>query len=154
MEETTKQAFSEVYDIIEHMEEKVKEKIPKGFINFIKENMDLNYKIKIDYSESLGNQNLLHETKVLLSLIYRDYICDKKNKERLMQLDDEEIKRQEGILREKYKIDFDKIKEQRETKVYNSKEDKMEEKSLVMIKEERWYKKIIKNILELFTRKK
>ena len=48
MEETTKQAFSEVYDIIEHMEEKVKEKIPKGFINFIKENMDLNYKIKID----------------------------------------------------------------------------------------------------------
>ena len=154
MEETTKQAFSEVYDIIEHMEEKVKEKIPKGFINFIKENMDLNYKIKIDYSESLGNQNLLHETKVLLSLIYRDYICDKKNKERLMQLDDEEIKRQEGILREKYKIDFDKIKEQRETKVYNSKEDKMEEKSLVMIKEEKWYKKIIKKILELFTRKK
>lgn len=154
MEETTKQAFSEVYDIIEHMEEKIKEKIPKRFINFIKENMDLNYKIKVDYSESLGNQNLLHETKVLLSLIYRDYICDEKNKERLMQLDDEEIKRQEGILREKYKIDFDKIKEQRETKVYNSKEDKMEEKSLVMIKEEKWYKKIIKKILELFTRKK
>ena len=154
MEETTKQAFSEVYDIIEHMEEKIKEKIPKRFINFIKENMDLNYKIKVDYSESLGNQNLLHETKVLLSLIYRDYICDEKNKERLMQLDDEEIKRQEGILREKYKIDFDKIKEQRETKVYNSKEEKMEEKSLVMIKEEKWYKKIIKKILELFTRKK
>ena len=30
----------------------------------------------------------------------------------------------------------------------------MEEKSLVMIKEEKWYKKIIKKILELFTRKK
>lgn len=78
METTTKQAFSEVYDIINHMDNEIKEKIPNGFINLVKNNMDINYKIDIDYSQSIVNQNLLHETKILLSLIYRDYICDEK----------------------------------------------------------------------------
>ena len=93
METTTKQAFSEVYDIIAHMDTSIRMKIPKSFIKLIKDNMDTNYNVNIDYSQSIVNQNLLHETKVLLSLIYRDYICDEKKKKEAMT--QEERKAQE-----------------------------------------------------------
>ena len=38
---TINQSFCEVYDIINHMEEKLYNRIPKGFIEMIKSNRDL-----------------------------------------------------------------------------------------------------------------
>lgn len=41
MESSTIQAFSETYDIISHMEGQLKNRIPQGFINLLKNNRDL-----------------------------------------------------------------------------------------------------------------
>lgn len=41
MESTTKQAFAEVYDIINHMEKSLYVKIPQGFIKMVYNNRDL-----------------------------------------------------------------------------------------------------------------
>ena len=41
MENTTFQAFSEVYDIINHMEKSLYDKIPQGFIKMLYNNRDL-----------------------------------------------------------------------------------------------------------------
>lgn len=41
MMNVTNQAFSEVYDIISHMEAELYNKIPKKFISMIEENRDL-----------------------------------------------------------------------------------------------------------------
>lgn len=38
---TTNQSFTETYDIIMHMEKNLYNKIPMGFIQMIKNNMDL-----------------------------------------------------------------------------------------------------------------
>ena len=41
MVDTTKQAFSETYDIISHMEENLYNKIPRKFVEMLKNNRDL-----------------------------------------------------------------------------------------------------------------
>ena len=47
MKNTINQAFSETYDVINHMSKEMQEKIPKSFINLIKENRDLDYNFNI-----------------------------------------------------------------------------------------------------------
>lgn len=41
MVDSINQAFSEVYDIINHMEKELYSKIPKGFLEMVKGNRDL-----------------------------------------------------------------------------------------------------------------
>lgn len=146
MEGNTRKAFSEVYDIINHMDDEMKNKIPNKFIKFIGDNRDFNYNVKIDYAQRIVNQKLIHETKVLLSLIYRDYICDEKTKEILIRRDNKILKEQEENLRKKYEINFEKLKENRK----NKNEEENEVVSLVVVKEYKWYEKIFKFIRNLF----
>ena len=149
METTTKQAFSEVYDIINHMDNEIKVRIPNGFINLVKNNMDINYKIDIDYSKSIVNQNLLHETKILLSLIYRDYICDEKKRIELLELDSIAIKEHEKNLKQQYEINF----EQRKNAKRQTENISTQYNSLIEIKELKLYEKLF-NILKNFFKHK
>lgn len=100
-----KKVFSEVYDIIFHMEKELYNKIPKQFIHFIKENKDDNYIVNIDYSKSINEQELLQQTRVMLSLIYRDYLCDEEERKELLENDKKELKRIEDEIRETYNPD-------------------------------------------------
>ena len=45
------------------------------------------------------------DTRAILSLIYRDYICEETEKEILLKKDNEEINKYEEKLKEKYNID-------------------------------------------------
>ena len=47
-----------------------------------------NYKFEYDDSKELKDQNILRETKVLLSIMYRSYFCSEEEKKRL-ELEDE-----------------------------------------------------------------
>lgn len=99
----TKEVCSEVYDIIYHM--KLEKKIPKGFIELINKNRDMEYKVNIDYSKNINDQELQRGTKVLLSIIYRDYLCSEEERKALIKRDQEELKRIEEEKREKYNPD-------------------------------------------------
>ena len=141
MKNTINQVFTEVYDVINHMEIEMQEKIPPKFINLIKENRDLDYKLNINYKEDIKKQ-LLKESKVILSLIYRDFLCSKEKKEKLLQLDLEEIRREEKILSEKFEIDFEKRKKEKiEKNIEKVKEQG--EKLPIKVEKEKWYKKIV-----------
>ena len=140
MKDTINQAFTQVYDVINHMEIEMQEKIPKKFIDLIRENRDLDYKLNINYKEDIKKQ-LLKESKVILSLIYRDFLCSKEKKEKLLQLDLEEIRREEKILSEKYEIDLEKRKKEKiEKNIEKIKEQ--DEKLPIKVEKEKWYKKI------------
>lgn len=141
MQDITKQSFCEVYDIINHMDKQMKSKISDKFINFIEKNRDLNYRVDIDYSKSITNQNLLHETKVLLSLIYRDYICDEEKKAQLIKQDNECLMQRGENLKKKYKIKF---KEKQDNVIQNK------ENTLNVIEKQKWYTKIVKIIRNIF----
>lgn len=100
-----KASYSEIYEIIKHFDDELKKKIPPKFISFIKNNRDIDYKVHIDYSKNLSEQNLMHETKVMLSVIYRNFLCSKDEKEKLQNKEKEELLEIEKKKIEKYNPD-------------------------------------------------
>lgn len=150
MKNTTNQAFSETYDVINHMSKEMQEKIPKSFINLIKENRDLDYKVNIDYSKDIKEQ-LLKETKIILSLIYRDCLCSKEKRQELLDIDVEEIEREEKGPQEKYQIDFDSRKKEKLQDVEELK-NKEQETLPIKVEKDKWYIKVINFIKKILKR--
>lgn len=95
-------SFSEVYEIILHMDKKISQKIPDKFINFIKQNKKEDYTTNIDYSKNINEQELQRGTRIILSIIYRDYLCEDEKKKKVMQEDNKELIKIENELKEKY----------------------------------------------------
>lgn len=102
MEGTINQSFSEVYDIIMHMQAELYKKIPKSFVEMLKQNKDDSYIVKIDYSKNINEQKILYETRIILSLIYRDYLCSPEEKEKLIQLDKIQLEQNQQELKTQY----------------------------------------------------
>lgn len=150
MKNTVNQAFSETYDVINHMSKEMQEKIPKSFINLIKENRDLDYNFNIDYSTDIKKQ-LLKETKVILSLIYRDCLCSKEKRQELLDIDVEEIEREEKGPQEKYQIDFDSRKKEKLQDVEELK-NKEQETLPIKVEKDKWYIKVINFIKKILKR--
>ena len=105
MIDITKDSFSEVYDVIMHMEKKLYERIPQSFIKLIRQNMNAEYKPNIDYSKNINNQNLSKGAKGLLALIYRDFICSKEKKQELIKKDQLKLQKIEEEKANKYNVD-------------------------------------------------
>ena len=150
MKNTINQAFSETYDVITHMSKEMQEKIPKSFINLIKENRDLDYKFNIDYSTDIKKQ-LLKETKVILSLIYRDCLCSKEKRQELLDIDIEEIGGEEKSSQEKYQLDFDSRKKVKPQDVEELK-NKEQETLPIKVEKDKWYIKVINFIKKILKR--
>ena len=102
---TINQSFTEVYDIVNHLDTNLYDKIPNQFIEMLRQNMDTNYNVKIDYSKNINEQELLQDTRIVLALIYRDYICSKEKRQKLIKKDMLEINMREEELKEKYNPD-------------------------------------------------
>ncbi len=147
MSEINKKAVSEVIDVLKHSEIEVTQKIPKKFIEFLTKNSDRNYIPNIDYSEENWENSIEEDAKVLIALIYRDYIMSEEEKEKVI----EEAKRQEQEIREKYNPDnlFKKNSKIENEKSQDDTEQEVQ-KSLLIIKEEKWYERIINKIKEIF----
>ena len=60
---------------------------------------------QIDYSKSINEQKLLKDTRVILSLIYRDYICTKEEREEIDERDRKEMRKKEREAQIKYSYD-------------------------------------------------
>ena len=79
-------AFKEISELIKFFPRSEYRKIPKSFINFIEENMDNNYDYIVEHIDDFQNQEMLDETKIILSIIYRDFIAlDKYNPDNLFK---------------------------------------------------------------------
>lgn len=130
------------------MDKEYYDKLPKKFIEFLENNMDTEYKPNISKDIPIDEQELKKDTKVLLSLLYRNYWCDKEKKAILKQKDAIAKSEYEKEIREKYNPD-NIFKDSK--KIENTiSEDIYEEKSLIECREEKWYKKIINKILSFF----
>ncbi len=138
-------SFSEVYEIILHMDKELVNKIPQKFISFIKQNKKDDYVTNIDYTKNINEQELQKGTRVILSIIYRDYLCSDEKKKELMQNDNIELRKIEEELREKYNID----------NLFKRKNNKLEveEKQLIVNIQKKWYQKVWEFVNKLFKRK-
>ena len=147
MSEINKKAVSEVIDVLKHSEIEVTQKIPKKFIEFLTKNSDRDYIPNIDYSEENWENSIEEDAKVLIALIYRDYIMSEDERKKVI----EEAERQEQEIREKYNPDnlFQKNSKIENEKSQDDTEQEVQ-KSLLIIKEEKWYERIINKIKEIF----
>ena len=143
MKEVYREAFSEIDEIFKLMPISFINKIPIKFRDMIHNEKSKEYQPIIE--EPLENYTLKDETIIILSLIYRDFLCSKEEKERLKMRDAQRMKEVEEELREKYNVDNlfkNRQKAQEDEQVQNN-------NSLLVIEEEKWYKKIF-NIIKKF----
>lgn len=78
-----KNAFKEVYVILENTDEELVKKIPNKFLEFIKNNMNKEYQTNIKTNIGIDKQNILKETENILALIYRSYWETEDEKKKL-----------------------------------------------------------------------
>ena len=138
-------ALYQISEILKYVDDSLKNKIPEKFINYIESNKSKNYNWEIDTTLPLEQQELLQPTKEILTIIYRNYICNDNEKKELDKiLNENEIKYQ-NELREKYNPDdIFKIKRKNE-QIEN------ETTELVVYKES-FFKKILSKIKLFFHR--
>lgn len=79
-------ACAEVLDVLDNMEKKYVEKIPKNFLEVLKENASDNYKKHIVTFKPLKNQNLNKETLKILTVINLKYWTEsQEDKDRILK---------------------------------------------------------------------
>lgn len=100
-----KQALTEVVEILNHSDKSITEKIPQNFINFLFENMDKDYECSIDFSNENWDNTVKEETRCIIALIYRDYICSSEERNILLSEEKIEEEKIQEALREKYNPD-------------------------------------------------
>ncbi len=80
-----RKTYLEISIIIKMMTKKMQKKISPKFIEFIERNKSKRNNTDIDKNKKLKNQKLRVETKTLLALIYRDYMCPEEERKKLIK---------------------------------------------------------------------
>lgn len=138
--------LKEVYEILKNSEDKIQKKIPIKFYTFLKENMDTDYQVNIDYSKENWEDELCDDTKGILALIYRDYLVDSKTREELIKLEKEEEKKQKLIKEKQYNVDDIFKRNKYDDETFNKEKDKPKE--IISINKIPWYRKIYNKIIK------
>ena len=85
--------YKDTYVVINMMSKEMKEKINPKFIKFLEENQDKEYESYLNNKIPLERQEIRPELKLMLSIIYIQYLCDSETKERILLKEKENIKR-------------------------------------------------------------
>lgn len=152
MNDNYPKACTEVLAIIPYIEQEYVKKIPTKFIALLEKISDKKYVPNLDISKNLKNQELLDETRAILALLYRDYICSKEERKKLLLQENKEKERIEKEKKEKYSVDFQKLVENRRRDYLIKDEQLKSENALIEVTETKWYKKIFTKILNFFKR--
>lgn len=81
MNNELKEAAVEINSIFKYMELDILNKIPDKIKIFFKNIASDKYIFEYDQEKPLKEQNIKNETKGIIALLYRDYICTKEEKE-------------------------------------------------------------------------
>lgn len=116
MESIYNKAFTEVYTILQYLDEEELEKIPNEVLDVIKENRDKEYTYEMNADLDLKEQRMLPETKALLFNLFRDYLSLPEQKEKIIRMQKEERIKNE----EKKKIKYAQEESKKEDKITDS----------------------------------
>lgn len=143
MDEDLKEAFYEVDEILKMMPYEILDKIPKKFRNMISQNKSLTSNKKIS---GLNDENLSKDAKVVLYMIYRDFLCSEEEEQELLRQENKDLEEKysyENLFKSTKK---DEIK----SETISVEEIPIEETALTETKELKWYEKIIDFIKNIF----
>ena len=136
MDDYTK-AYTEVFYMINNFEEDIKSKIPNEFMDFLKSKMNLKY-------APVDDNSISEEAKAILSVVYSEYLCSGKEKEKWDNLDE---------LYQK-SISISAKQEAKQSEFYHKEketEEKSDNKEIAIVEEKGKLTKIFKKIKKFFS---
>lgn len=142
-----KDAFAEVYVILEYLDEEDYEKIPEDLLKVIEKNRNKEYKYEMNDEFDLAKQPMLIETKAILFNIFRDYLSTPEQKEKIIKMQKEDMAK----LNKKKSEEFEKgmAKKQIFEIAKEVEEGEKEPTSLVEVKKESFWKKVLDKVNKL-----
>lgn len=141
-------AYAEVDEILSFMEDVYIDKIPKKLRELFKNERLEDYKPNINPKIPLDEQKLQKKTFSILAMLNLNYWCeDEKEKQDLIAIYAENDRKKEEELREKYNPDNLFKKKETEQKIEEPQKNIAENTVLVEYKEEKFFKKLIKKIM-------
>ena len=139
-------AYTEVYTILQDLDEEEYNKIPPEVIKAIEENRNLEYDFELDDDLELKEQTLLPQTKAILFNLFRYYLATPEQKEKIIKMQMEERQQLEEKKMQQYNVNniFKKDK--------GIEEVNEESVALVEIKKDSFITKLINKIKSFFKR--
>ena len=101
-------AYTEVYKILNYLTEEELNKIPKRIFNVFEQKRNKDYEYTLNEDLDLNNQPMLEETRAILFNLFRDYLSNNEQKEKILKMQEEyrlkaeEKKKKEYFLHKKY----------------------------------------------------
>lgn len=142
-------AYKEVYIVLQDLNEEDYNKIPPEIIETIKENSNEEYEFVLNDELELKEQLLLPETKAILFNLFRDYLATPVQKEKILKMQSEERKKVEKKKKQNYtNVDIFKTNKHKDVE----EKANTQKLQLVQIKKEGFFRKLI-NKIKLFFKK-
>lgn len=139
-----KNAYTEVYTILQELDEEEYSKIPPEVIETIKINRNKEYEYGLDEELELKEQPMLPETKAILFNLFRDYLATPEPKVKIIKMQNEA--RQKNEIKKKQRYQTDMLKNRQ-----TEKQIKPEHETMQMIEyKENILKKIFNKIKSFF----
>ena len=136
-------AYKEVYIVLQDLNEEDYNKIPPEIIETIKKNSNEEYEFVLNDELELKEQQLLPETKAILFNLFRDYLATPVQKEKILKMQSEERKKVEEKKKQNYtNVDIFKTNKHEDIE----EETNNKQLQLVQIKEEGFFRKLINKI--------
>lgn len=142
-----KNAYKEVYTILQELNEEEYNKIPPEIIEAIRANMNEEYEYELDDELELKDHQMLPKTKAILFNLFRDYLATPEQKEKIIRMQNEERQKNEIKKQKQYNTDVF----ERKTKE-KSAQNQQEITQLIEYKEN-IFKKILNKIIKFFIKK-
>ena len=155
-----KNAYTEVYTILQDLNEEEYNKIPPEVIETLDANRNKEYEYFLDDELELKDQPMLPETKAILFNLFRDYLATPEQKTKIIRMQNEARQKNELKKQQMYNTDVFANKrnnqkeelEKNETLEENKTEANNEEKQIVEYKEN-IFKRILNKIKSLFMKR-
>ena len=121
-------AYTEVYTILQDLDEEEYRKIPPEVIKAIEENRNLEYDFELDNDLELKEQSLLPQTKAILFNLFRDYLATPEQKEKIIKMQNEERAKIELKNKQMYNSEIFTNEESRNEERQENNENEIKEK--------------------------
>ncbi len=140
-------AYTEVYTILQELNEEEYKKIPPEVVEAIKENRNKEYEYELDDELELKEQPMLPETKAILFNIFRDYLATPEQKAKVIRMQNEARQKNELKKQQMYNTNVF-VNKLNENQTVNNNETMQIEKYKESI-----FKKILNKIKSFFIKK-
>lgn len=143
-----KRSCKEVIEILSYISKEDYAKIPANIIKVLENDKDEDYHFKYNPKKTLYEQNVSKQARIIIAIFFRDYWANENQKKIIKENEKIYINKKEDEKRKKYNPN--EVFKNNKTNINNS----LQIEEISLVKEEKWYQKIINLIKSIFCRNK